>query len=122
MPRTGARLLSTLCVTTETLVPTSWLTSVDFPAFGASIKATKPERVSPASFSPSAGVVRLFIVYPSRRYFLAERRHPPVQDVPDTTKWFVKAASASDQYNRSRFKNCQFLHQAGLSRFQTPSR
>jgi hypothetical protein len=45
MPRTSARVVCTLCVTIETLAPTSWLTSVDLPAFGAPISATKPERV-----------------------------------------------------------------------------
>src|SRR5690606_40401418 len=117
------RLVCTLIVTVDTVLTTSCLTSENFPAIGSHISATKPERVCPASFSPSAGVVRLFIVYPSRRYFLAERRRPPAHDVPDTTKLLVKAAlSVSDHYNRSRFKICQFLHQAGLPRFQTPSR
>ncbi|MCY1301448.1 hypothetical protein D9M70_510610 [compost metagenome] len=64
MPRTSARVVCTLCVTMETFVPTSWLTSVDFPAFGAPISATKPERVCPVSVSPADGVVGLFIAYP----------------------------------------------------------
>jgi hypothetical protein len=46
MPRTMARVVCTLWVTIDTLAPTSWLTSVDLPAFGAPISATKPERVS----------------------------------------------------------------------------
>ena len=45
MPRTMARVVCTLCVTIETFAPTSRLTSVDLPAFGAPISATKPEWV-----------------------------------------------------------------------------
>ena len=45
MPRTMARVVCTLWVTIDTLAPTSWLTSVDLPALGAPISATKPERV-----------------------------------------------------------------------------
>ena len=45
MPRTIERVVCTLCVTIDTLAPTSWLISVDLPAFGAPISATKPERV-----------------------------------------------------------------------------
>ena len=45
MPRTGTRVVCALWVTIETLAPTSALTSVDLPAFGAPIMATKPQRV-----------------------------------------------------------------------------
>ena len=45
MPRTIARVVCTLCVTIDTFAPTSWFTSVDLPAFGAPIRATKPEWV-----------------------------------------------------------------------------
>ena len=44
MPRTSVRVVCTLGVTIETLVPTSALISVDLPAFGAPISATKPQR------------------------------------------------------------------------------
>ena len=45
MPRTIARVVWTLWLTIDTLVPTSRLTSVDLPALGAPISATKPARV-----------------------------------------------------------------------------
>src|SRR5581483_6916586 len=48
MPRTGLRVVCTLWLTIDTLAPTSRLTSVDLPAFGAPITAMKPQRVSPA--------------------------------------------------------------------------
>ena len=50
MPRTGARVVCTLCETIATLAPTRELTSVDLPALGAPITATKPQRRF-ASFS-----------------------------------------------------------------------
>ena len=43
-PRIRARVVCTLCVTIETLAPTIWLVSVDFPALGSPIRATKPAR------------------------------------------------------------------------------
>ncbi len=46
MPRTGARVVCTLCDTIATLVPTSALTSVDLPTLVAPMSATKPQRVS----------------------------------------------------------------------------
>ena len=46
-PRTGKRVVCTLWVTMVILVPTSWFTSVDLPAFGAPMMATKPARVCP---------------------------------------------------------------------------
>ena len=49
MPRTIERVVCTLWVTIETLVPTSRLTSVDLPALGAPMSATKPQRVSVVS-------------------------------------------------------------------------
>ncbi len=45
MPRTRVRVVCTLCETMVTLAPTSALTSVDLPAFGAPMMATKPQRV-----------------------------------------------------------------------------
>ena len=52
MPRTSMRVVCTLCETIETLEPTSALMSVDLPALGAPISATKPQRVSsPAAIS-----------------------------------------------------------------------
>src|SRR5690606_13657494 len=51
MPRTRARVVCTLRETMDTLVPTRALTSVDLPAFGAPMRATKPQRVA----SPAAG-------------------------------------------------------------------
>ena len=52
MPRRGMRVVCTLRLTMATLVPTSALTSVDLPAFGAPITAMKPHRV-PVSASVS---------------------------------------------------------------------
>ena len=45
MPRISARVVCTFGVTMEILAPTSALSSVDLPAFGAPISATKPQRV-----------------------------------------------------------------------------
>src|SRR3954447_2985013 len=45
MPRKSVRVVCTLGVTIATLLPTSALISVDLPAFGAPISATKPQRV-----------------------------------------------------------------------------
>ena len=50
MPRISARVVCTLCETMVTLEPTSALSSVDLPALGAPISATKPQRVSPAGW------------------------------------------------------------------------
>ena len=49
MPRISARVVCTLCETMVTLEPTSALSSVDLPALGAPISATKPQRVPLAS-------------------------------------------------------------------------
>src|SRR5215510_2142341 len=46
MPRTGVRVVWTLRLTMLTLAPTSVLTRVDLPAFGAPMMAMKPQRVS----------------------------------------------------------------------------
>ena len=46
MPRTCVRVVCTLRETIEILAPTSWFSSVDLPAFGAPISATKPQRVA----------------------------------------------------------------------------
>ena len=51
MPRTIERVVCTLRLTIDTLVPTSRLTSVDLPAFGAPRTATNPQRVASASGS-----------------------------------------------------------------------
>src|SRR6516162_9816361 len=45
MPRISARVVCTLRETMVTLEPTSALTRVDLPTFGAPIRATKPQRV-----------------------------------------------------------------------------
>ena len=45
MPRISARVVCTLCETMVTLEPTSALSSVDLPALGAPISATKPQCV-----------------------------------------------------------------------------
>ncbi len=53
MPRISARVVCTLCVTMASFCPTSALSSVDFPAFGAPISATNPARVGlPAGSAP----------------------------------------------------------------------
>lgn len=44
MPRTGTRVVCTLCETIDTLVPTSALTRVDLPALGLPKMAMKPQR------------------------------------------------------------------------------
>ena len=43
MPRTSARVVCTFRETIDTFAPTSWLSSVDLPALGAPISATKPQ-------------------------------------------------------------------------------
>ena len=45
MPRMRARVVWTLWVTMETLAPTMRFSSVDLPAFGSPIRATRPQRV-----------------------------------------------------------------------------
>ena len=45
MPRTCERVVCTLRDTMETFAPTSALSSVDLPALGAPMSATKPQRV-----------------------------------------------------------------------------
>src|SRR5581483_773570 len=49
MPRIKVRVVCTLRETIATFAPTSALSRVDLPAFGAPISATKPQRLSPAS-------------------------------------------------------------------------
>src|ERR1700728_4560490 len=51
MPRTSVRVVCTLGDTIETLAPTTALSSVDFPTFGAPIRATKPQRVGASAVS-----------------------------------------------------------------------
>src|SRR5262245_33291885 len=60
IPRTGPRVVCALCVTIETLAPTSALISVDLPLFGAPISATKPQRVValPLGLPPSLAILR----------------------------------------------------------------
>ena len=59
MPRISARVVCTLCETMVTLEPTSALSSVDLPALGAPISATKPQRVSDsAMFCSGIDLVR----------------------------------------------------------------
>src|SRR5262245_18171022 len=53
MPRTGPRVVCALCVTMETLAPTSALVRVDLPLLGAPISATRPQRVA---FCPAGGL------------------------------------------------------------------
>ena len=70
MPRISARVVCTLRETIVTLEPTSALTSVDLPTFGAPISATKPQRVAAAGDGPSPAA------QPSRRAALdAFARH-----------------------------------------------
>src|SRR4051794_5307354 len=49
IPITRRRVVWTLGETIETLVPTSWLSRVDLPTFGAPMMATKPARVGAGS-------------------------------------------------------------------------
>src|SRR5712692_1773442 len=56
MPRTSARVVCTLWLTIETLVPTSALMSVDLPALGAPISAMKPQRVAGAAGSAGSPI------------------------------------------------------------------
>ena len=58
MPRTSARVVCTLCETIVTLEPTSALSSVDLPALGAPISATKPQRVSFAVLGSAIAAIR----------------------------------------------------------------
>ena len=46
MPRISARVVWTFFDTIVTFEPTSALTSVDLPTFGAPISATNPQRVT----------------------------------------------------------------------------
>src|ERR1700692_1388712 len=56
MPRISARVVCTLRETIVTLEPTSALTSVDFPTFGAPISATKPQRVAGGGAASAEGL------------------------------------------------------------------
>ena len=78
MPRTMARVVCTLWVTIDTLAPTSWLTSVDLPALGAPISATKPECVGGCCLF---GAFRSCGLFPVSRRLRAEGspRPPPVR-------------------------------------------
>src|ERR1700716_1709462 len=57
MPRISARVVCTLRETIVTLEPTSALTKVDLPTFGAPISATKPQRVAAGAASPAGSSV-----------------------------------------------------------------
>ena len=57
MPRMRARVVWTLWVTIETLAPTMRLSSVDLPALGSPIRATKPQRVSASGRRRSSRVL-----------------------------------------------------------------
>src|SRR6187200_952188 len=57
MPRTGPRVVCALCVTMETLAPTSALVRVDLPLLGFPIIATKPQRV-PVSVAGASDIRR----------------------------------------------------------------
>src|SRR6476620_8397734 len=56
MPRISARVVCTLRETIVTLEPTSALTRVDLPTFGAPISATRPQRVA-AGVTPAGSSV-----------------------------------------------------------------
>ncbi len=62
MPRTRFRVVCTFGETIETLEPTSALSSVDFPAFGAPTSATKPQRAP----SRTESVIELHAVPPEQ--------------------------------------------------------
>ena len=51
-PRIRVRVVCTLCVTMLTFAPTIRFSSVDLPAFGSPIRATKPARVSVFMIDP----------------------------------------------------------------------
>src|SRR4029078_6817208 len=57
MPRTGPRVVCALCVTMETLAPTSALVRVDLPLLGSPIFATKRQRV-PVSVAGASDIRR----------------------------------------------------------------
>ena len=57
MPRISARVVCTLRETIVTLEPTSALTSVDLPTFGAPISATKPQRVAAGAARRMSSVI-----------------------------------------------------------------
>src|SRR3984893_16627554 len=57
MPRISARVVCTLRETMVTLEPTSALTSVDLPTFGAPINATKPQRVVGGAAALTSAVI-----------------------------------------------------------------
>src|SRR6266436_5887270 len=57
MPRIRARVVCTLRETIVTLEPTSALTSVDLPTFGAPISATKPQLVAAGAGSVVDSIV-----------------------------------------------------------------
>src|SRR5262249_46463765 len=56
IPRMIERVVCTLWLTIETLVPTRRLIKVDLPALGAPISATKPQRVGVSSVGAPIGV------------------------------------------------------------------
>ena len=79
MPRTTARVVCTLRETIETFDPTSALSSVDLPAFGAPMRAAKPQRVSaPASQVPASDIVQPVVRGRRGAGRLGGRRRRPV--------------------------------------------
>src|SRR5205807_171822 len=58
MPRNSVRVVCTLGVTIATLLPTSALISVDLPALGAPISATKPQRLPSSAGASDIDAVR----------------------------------------------------------------
>ena len=76
MPRTSARVVCTFGLTIVTLAPTSALTSVDLPALGAPIRATKPQRRRRRLRSVArTRIARLAIGSSSRRLDAFARQH-----------------------------------------------
>src|SRR5690348_16408491 len=67
MPRTSVRVVCTLWETMVTLEPTSVFSSVDFPALGAPIRATNPQRVSSVDGSAIAAICRYALALQERR-------------------------------------------------------
>ena len=79
MPRTTVRVVWTLRDTIETFDPTSAFKSVDLPAFGAPMRAAKPQRVSGAGVSGACSdIVQPVVRGPRGAGRLGGRRRRPV--------------------------------------------
>ena len=74
MPRTGTRVVCTLCETIDTLAPTSALTSVDLPALGAPMTAMKPQRCSAIGGVPLLAVRASLMQFGSGDAFTLQQR------------------------------------------------